>query len=185
MNLTKSATRLVNQGVVSGGPERARLAHGRQGRRDETKAEKLDRNWNDMLQELRVVQTGVQLLSGFLLTLPFTERFGDLDAWQERLYLALVLTAGLAIGVTLTPIMVHRRVFGQQVKERVVGAGHMFLQVVMGLLALIIVGISTLIFSVVIGWEAAWWWRSRRARCSWCCSSWCRCWWPPQRAAVT
>ena len=39
--------------------------------RDETEDEKLDRNWNDMLQELRVVQTGVQLLSGFLLTLPF------------------------------------------------------------------------------------------------------------------
>ena len=123
--------------------------------RDETEAERLDRNWNDMLQELRVVQTGVQLLSGFLLTLPFTERFGDLDAWQERVYLALVLTAGLAIGTTLTPIMIHRRVFGQRVKDRVVSAGHAFLQVVMVLLALIIVGISTLIFSVVIGWEAA------------------------------
>lgn len=123
--------------------------------RDETEGEKLDRNWNDMLQELRVVQTGVQLLSGFLLTLPFTQKFGDLDVWQERLYLALVLTAGLAIGVTLTPIMVHRRVFGQHVKERVVGAGHLFLQVVMALLAFIIVGISALIFSVVLGWEEA------------------------------
>lgn len=123
--------------------------------RDETEDEKLDRNWNDMLQELRVVQTGVQLLSGFLLTLPFTQRFGDLDVWQERLYLALVLTAGLAIGVTLTPVMVHRRVFGQHVKERVVAAGHAFLQVVMVLLALIIVGISTLIFSVVRTWSEA------------------------------
>jgi hypothetical protein len=123
--------------------------------RDETEDEKLDRNWNDMLQELRVVQTGVQLLSGFLLTLPFTQRFGDLDVWQERLYLALVLTAGLAIGVTLTPVMVHRRVFGQHVKERVVAAGHAFLQVVMVLLALIIVGISTLIFSVVRSWSEA------------------------------
>jgi hypothetical protein len=120
--------------------------------RDETEDEKLDRNWNDMLQELRVVQTGVQLLSGFLLTLPFTQRFGDLDVWQERLYLALVLTAGLAIGVTLTPVMVHRRVFGQHVKERVVAAGHAFLQVVMVLLALINVGISTLNFSVVPRW---------------------------------
>ncbi len=123
--------------------------------RDETKAERLDRNWNDMLQELRVVQTGVQLLSGFLLTLPFTERFKDLDVWQERLYLALVLLAGLAVGGTLTPIMVHRRVFGQHVKDRVVAAGHLFLQVVMGLLALIIVGICTLIFSVVRNWSEA------------------------------
>jgi hypothetical protein len=127
----------------------------KQGDRDETEAEKLDRNWNDMLQELRVVQTGVQLLSGFLLTLPFTQVFSHLDTWQERLYLALVITAGLAVGATLTPVMVHRRVFGQQVKHRVVAAGHAFLQVVMVLLALIIVGISTLIFSVVVSWDAA------------------------------
>ena len=122
--------------------------------RDESEAERLDRNWNDMLQELRVVQTGVQLLSGFLLTLPFTERFGDLDVWQERLYLALVVTAGLAVGATLTPVMVHRRVFGQQVKDRVVASGHVFLQIVMVLLCLIIVGICTLIFSVVQNWSA-------------------------------
>ncbi|MBF4762247.1 hypothetical protein ISU07_03840 [Nocardioides islandensis] len=51
--------------------------------------------------------------------------------------------------------MVHRRVFGQHVKERVVAAGHAFLQVVMVLLALIIVGISTLIFSVVRSWSEA------------------------------
>lgn len=122
--------------------------------RDETQAEKLDRNWNDMLQELRVVQTGVQLLSGFLLTLPFTERFSRVDVWQERLYLALVVIAGLAVGATLTPVMVHRRVFGQRVKDRVVASGHIFLQVVMTLLALIIVGITTLIFSVVLDWSA-------------------------------
>ena len=128
---------------------------GREGNRDESQSERLDRNWNDMLQELRVVQTGVQLLSGFLLTLPFTERFQTLDIWQERLYLALVVTAGLAVGATLTPVMVHRRLFGQQVKHLVVAAGHVFLQVLMGLLALIIVGICTLIFSVVLGWSAA------------------------------
>jgi Family of unknown function (DUF6328) len=123
--------------------------------RDESEEEKFDRQWNEMLQELRVVQTGVQLLSGFLLTLPFTTKFDDLDTWQVRLYLALVLTSGLAVGVTLTPIIVHRRVFGQRVKERVVMTGHALTQVVMFLLAVIIVGISTLIFSVVISWSAA------------------------------
>ena len=55
----------------------------------------------------------------------------------------------------MTPIIVHRRVFGQRVKDRVVATGHVFMQVVIVLLALIIVGISTLIFSVVIGWDAA------------------------------
>jgi ABC-type molybdate transport system permease subunit len=66
-----------------------------------------------------------------------------------------VLTAGLAVGATLTPISVHRRVFGEHVKDRVVTAGHVFVQVVIGLLALIIVGICTLIFSVVRGWPDA------------------------------
>jgi hypothetical protein len=123
--------------------------------RDESDAGDMDRKWNDMLQELRVVQTGVQLLSGFLLTLPFTERFRTLDVWQERLYLSLVLLAALAVGATLTPISVHRRLFGQRVKHRVVATGHVFMQLVIVLLALIIVGISTLIFSVVVNWDAA------------------------------
>jgi hypothetical protein len=122
--------------------------------RDETEAERLDRNWDELVQELRVVQTGVQLLSGFLLTLPFSQRFHDLDHWQLRLYLAIVLAAGLAVAVTLTPLAVHRRVFRQRVKERVVEAGHLASQVVMALLALLIVGTSTLIFSVVMGWAA-------------------------------
>src|SRR4051812_9900617 len=108
-----------------------------------------------MLQELRVVQTGVQLLSGFLLTLPFSQRFSDLDTWQTRLYLVVVLVAALAVGLTLVPISVHRRVFRQHVKGRVVATGHVLVQVVIALLALIIIGISTLIFSVVVGWGPA------------------------------
>jgi hypothetical protein len=123
--------------------------------RDETIAERLDRNWDDILQELRVVQTGVQLLAGFLLTLPFSDRFPALDTWQVRLYLAIVLVSALAVGVTLVPIGVHRRVFGQHVKDRVVATGHLLSQVVMALLALIIVGITTLIFSVTLGWGPA------------------------------
>ena len=47
--------------------------------RDETEAQRLDRNWSSLLQELRVAQTGVQLLTGFLLTLPFQQRFTQLD----------------------------------------------------------------------------------------------------------
>ena len=81
---------------------------------------RLDRNWDELLQELRVVQTGIQLLSGFLLTLPFTQVFDGLDDAQKALYLGLVLLAGIAVGLNLTPIMLHRRVFGDHVKDRVV-----------------------------------------------------------------
>jgi Family of unknown function (DUF6328) len=56
--------------------------------RQETETERLDRNWASLLQELRVVQTGVQLLTGFLLTLPFQQRFDILDDDMQVVYLA-------------------------------------------------------------------------------------------------
>ena len=122
--------------------------------RHESHDEKLDRNWGDLLQELRVAQTGVQLLSGFLLTLPFTQVFAGLDHGQKGLYLGLVLLAGVAVGLNLTPIMMHRRVFGDHVKERVVELGHLLSQAVIVAIAVLIVGTATLIFSVVADWTA-------------------------------
>ncbi len=122
--------------------------------RDESRNEQLDRNWDELLQELRITQTGLQLLSGFLLTLPFTQVFGGLDDSQQGLYLALVVVAGIAVGLNLTPIMLHRRVFGEHVKDRVVRVGHVVSQVVIGAVALLVTGTATLIFSVVISWAA-------------------------------
>jgi hypothetical protein len=122
--------------------------------RDESESERLDRNWDELLQELRITQTGLQLLSGFLLTLPFTQVFPTLDDGQQWLYLALVVIAGIAVGVNMTPIMLHRRVFGAHRKDRVVAVGHVMIQVVMAGVALLIVGMSVLIFSVVISWTA-------------------------------
>jgi hypothetical protein len=122
--------------------------------RDESSEERLDRNWDELLQELRVVQTGIQLLSGFLLTLPFTQVFASLDDAQQGLYLGLVVLAGVAVGVNLTPIMLHRRVFREHVKERVVQTGHVCSQVAIAAVAVLIVGIVVLIFSVVMSWAA-------------------------------
>jgi hypothetical protein len=123
--------------------------------RDESPDEKLDRNWDELLQELRITQTGLQLLSGFLLTLPFTQVFSGLDHGQKVLYLSLVVLSGVSVGTNLTPVMVHRRVFGDHVKDRVVELGHVLSQVVIGAVALLIAGTATLIFSVVAGWAVA------------------------------
>jgi hypothetical protein len=122
--------------------------------RDESESQKLDRNWGELLQELRITQTGLQLLTGFLLTLPFTQVFPSLDDGQKGLYLSLVLIAGVAVGVNMTPIMLHRRVFRERRKDRVVALGHQMIQVVMGAVALLIIGMSVLIFSVVTSWTA-------------------------------
>ena len=81
--------------------------------RDESRAERMDRNWAELLQELRVLQTGVQLLAGFLLTLPFQARFETLDDYQTRLYLANVVLAALTTATILLPVSVHRRLFRQ------------------------------------------------------------------------
>ena len=123
--------------------------------RDETTEERLDRNWDELLQELRITQTGLQLLSGFLLTLAFTQRFAELEHWQEYLYLALVVIAAVAVGLNLTPVMLHRRLFGEHVKERVVAVGHVVSQVVIALVALLVTGTAALIFSVVLDETAA------------------------------
>ena len=66
--------------------------------------ERLTRNWNELLQELRVTQTGVQILTGFLLTIPFTTRFPDLDALQRFSYLAVLTGSVIATGLIVGPV---------------------------------------------------------------------------------
>jgi hypothetical protein len=119
--------------------------------RNETEDERLDRKWNDLLQELRVMQTGAQLTAGFLLTLPFTDRFADLDGFQVRLYLTLVLLAAATTVLVMSAVAVHRRLSGEHIKEKVVVAGHRLTIGVLTTISLLITGMVMLIFDVVIG----------------------------------
>lgn len=117
--------------------------------RHETPAERLDRKWNDQLQELRVMQTGAQLLAGFLLTLPFQETFGDLDDVQRTTYLALVALAALTTLLVLGPVAIHRRLTGLHVKERVVATTHRLMAGVLTCLALLVSGMTFFLYDVV------------------------------------
>lgn len=121
-----------------------------QSRRNETEDERLDRKWNDLLQELRVMQTGAQLTAGFLLTLPFTDRFEDLDDFQVRVYLTLVLLASATTALVMSAVAVHRRLSGSNVKERVVVAGHRLTIGVLTTISLLLTGMVLLIFDVVV-----------------------------------
>lgn len=125
--------------------------------RNETEEERLDRKWNDLLQELRVMQTSAQLTAGFLLTLPFQQKFASLNSFQQALYLVLVVLAALTTAMVMTPVAVHRRLSGQHIKEKVVDTGHRIVQAVIGMLSLLILGIVTLVFDVVIDrtWSVA------------------------------
>lgn len=123
--------------------------------RRETRNEKRDRNWDDLLQELRVMQTGTQIIAGFLLTLPFQQRFAELNTGAVALYLALVALAAVATCLMLVPVAMHRQLFGLRLKDRLVRTGHRVVSVVLWLIGLLVVGTTALIFYAVLGGTAA------------------------------
>ena len=122
--------------------------------RDETPAERLDRNWAELLQELRVTQTGIQLLSGFLLTLPFQPRFADLDPALVLVFLAAVGSATLATALVIAPAMAHRILFRRHLKDRLVTSGNLLAKTGLACLALTVMLAVTLIYGVVGGLRA-------------------------------
>jgi predicted cation transporter len=123
--------------------------------RSETRAEKMDRNWSELLQELRVTQTGVQILSGFLLTLPFQARFTHLDHTQEALYLVAIGLGTVATGLLVAPVSAHRLLFRHHEKDVLVDAGDALAKAGLVALSLTITTVLALIFSFVVGTVAA------------------------------
>ena len=119
--------------------------------RGETPMQRLDRNWADLLQELRVVQTGVQLLTGFLLTLPFQARFQELTPAQQSVYLATVAVSVAATGFLIAPVAVHRILFRRHARQVLVQVSHRLAVVGLFLLGTAIIGVVLLIFDVVAG----------------------------------
>jgi hypothetical protein len=122
--------------------------------RDESEAERLDRNWNEILQELRVTQTGTQILTGFLLTIPFQQRFTELDEVQRTIYLVLVAFAALATILALAPVSLHRTLFRQGAKPQIVAVTNRLLIGALISVAITLIGTSWLIFDVVVGHPA-------------------------------
>ena len=125
------------------------------GRPDETEQERADRNWNDLLQELRVSQTGVQLLAGFLATLPFQSRFSELDSFQRAWYVALLCLAFATVSVLLAPVAIHRHVFQEGVKQELVQAGHRLTATALVMIGLLLGGILFLVVDMVYDRTAA------------------------------
>ena len=117
----------------------------------ESEAARLRRNWAEILQELRVTQTGTQILTGFLLTLAFQPRFADLDGFQTVVYLVLVVLAALTTALALAPVSLHRTLFREGAKNEIVRLGHLILKVTLAGVALVLTGTVLLIFDVVLG----------------------------------
>ncbi|MET8409611.1 DUF6328 family protein [Streptomyces sp. NPDC005195] len=88
--------------------------------REETGEERADRTWGDLLQEIRVAQTGVQILFGFLLTVVFTPRYTQLEQADRTIYIVTVVLGAAATGALIGPVSLHRIVAGRRVKEQAV-----------------------------------------------------------------
>lgn len=125
------------------------------GRRDETDTERFDRNWDELLQELRVTQTGVQLLAGFLLTLPFQQRFATITETQRNAYLIALTTAVLATALLVAPVSAHRLMFRRHAKGELVRFADVAARTGLLTLAVAISAATFLIFDVVLGRGAA------------------------------
>jgi Family of unknown function (DUF6328) len=122
--------------------------------RGETETERLDRNWASLLQELRVVQTGVQLLTGLLLTLPFQQRFSMLSDEMRVLYLVTVALSVLSTVLLVAPVGMHRVLFRQHRLKSLVGAAHWSAYTGLLLLGLAMTGVTTLVFDAVSSLQA-------------------------------
>lgn len=119
--------------------------------RPESEEERADRNLSDLLQELRVALPGVQVLFGFLLTVPFSQRFNDLSAFQEKLYFGVLISVALATVLLVAPTAGHRILFRRQQKEFIVTISNRLALIGLMLLAVAMCGAIALISDFLFG----------------------------------
>ena len=119
-------------------------------KRQETAEQRADRNLGELIQELRVAGLGVQVLFGFLLSLPFSSKFSELDGAQRDLYLTCLVLSAVATALLIGPVAYHRLVFRRGLKEQLVRAAN--LQAIFGLTA---VGGAVLSAVLLVSWYVA------------------------------
>ena len=113
--------------------------------------QQLNRNWTELIQELRSTQTGVQVLTGFLLAVPFTDKFDDLDHVQRTAYLIVLTCAVSASMAVLAPIAYHRILFRRDRRPWLVESANRVARVGLTLAALTMCGVMFLAFDLVVG----------------------------------
>lgn len=119
--------------------------------RNETELERCDRHLSELMQEVRVAQTGVQVLFGFLLTVPFTARFEQLSSGQRTLYFVTLALAGCAALLLIAPSSHHRVLFRCGDKPHLVRLANRYALAGLGCVAAAMVGALILVGDVVFG----------------------------------
>ncbi|HET7305220.1 MAG TPA: DUF6328 family protein [Segeticoccus sp.] len=137
---------------------------------EESEHDRLARNWNELLQELRVSQTGVQILFAFLLGVAFTRPFAQTTDVQRAMYFVSLLSTACAVALLIAPVAYHRLLFRRRARPELIRAGNRF---AMGGLAFTALAVTSAVFlvtdfilgrtvtlAVVIGlaiWFVLWW----------------------------
>jgi len=122
---------------------------GRPSGREESEAERLDRNLSELLQELRVALPGVQVLFAFLLAVPFQQNFTQITPFQEKTYFATLLLTALSAALLISPSAYHRMTFRMQQKDELVFLANKLAIAGLGCLALAMTGAIMLITDVL------------------------------------
>ncbi|MFB7470113.1 DUF6328 family protein [Kitasatospora sp. NPDC056184] len=125
--------------------------------RQESPEERADRRWSDLLQEVRVAQTGSQVLFGFLLSVVFMPRFAQLEQFDRNLYVVTVVLGALATGSLAAPVSYHRLFAGRRLKPELVEAAARLVAIGLVLLALTIGSALLLLLREAIGGAPAAW----------------------------
>ena len=112
---------------------------------NEPESVRLNRELSELMQELRVAQNGILIVVGFLLVIPFTQRFANVTDFERIVYYMSFLTAGAAAVVIVAPVSYHRMVFRRHDKQALVTRGNMMAMVGLGLLAMAILGVLILV----------------------------------------
>lgn len=121
----------------------------------ETEKQRWDRNFADLLQELRVAQTGVQILFAFLLTLPFSSGFPNVTDFQKDTYVVALISAAFATAMIISPVAFHRALFRQGRKPELVRYAH---KMATGGLAFMLIAMTAsvlLITDYLLDWQWA------------------------------
>ncbi|MGE3287145.1 MAG: DUF6328 family protein [Pseudonocardia sp.] len=119
--------------------------------RSEAPLQRADRNFAELLQELRVLLTSVHILFGFLLALAFSARFGALDGFQHAVFVVTLFAAALSSALLVTPVAAHRVLFRRGRKRELVTAGHLAASAGVAGLAVTLISALLLVLDLTAG----------------------------------
>ena len=133
----------------------------------ETHKERLDRELIELLQEMRVMLPGIEVIFGFLLTVPFTNRFSSLSALQRGVFFGVFLTTGLATVLLVAPSAYHRLRWRQKDKEKLLQVANKLAIAGLVFFALSMLGITFIVTDMITSPATATWVASSRRVDSW------------------